>query len=490
MTLSRPLVSLAVAWSFWIHRVQAYNSLPEDIYAYPKYTIGFLNGLPLPNVTAQQWLAYGLKGGEKEFLEQPWDQNSHGTSRPQITGGETINSDGPANSHPASHRLERMRLGPGKEYLCLIPPPDQGSPSFEDATPPPSHPSKMWSLLQPLTGKCLYFREMSHGHPHPIREHYFINFTFLFLSVRFVRYSPEGRIPQEDPEWEAYNLGVSPAAKLKGGSDVSRQAESAAANLELQRAADQRYLVQRWGDGTQCDKTGRKRQIEIQFHCSMSSVDQIMFVKEVSVCNYLIVIHTPRICSEPGFKSQRDSVKAAPIRCRQVVPESTVEFDRTLLESPVPRSVPPVLPILPPAPPIQKETQGNSGDKKAGPGGGKKSSTLGEDEKQAEFVKVALGALFNAHTQDRALAGKKVRVDVDGDVHELDFTEVGLDSVATGDVPDMNTLQERLAKALRAAGYDLQADGWPEEPRKGGKGKSDKKSKEDRKREEVNHQEL
>ncbi|KAF8758417.1 Glucosidase II beta subunit-like protein [Rhizoctonia solani] len=354
---------------------------------------------------------------------------------------------------------------------------------------------------------------MSHGHPHPIREHYFINFTFLFLSVRFVRYSPEGRIPQEDPEWEAYNLGVSPAAKLKGGSDVSRQAESAAANLELQRAADQRYLVQRWGDGTQCDKTGRKRQIEIQFHCSMSSVDQIMFVKEVSVCKYVLCIHTrshlvsygpssssspqlldchpyPRICSEPGFKSQRDSVKAAPIRCRQVVPESTVEFDRTLLESPVPRSVPPVLPILPPAPPIQKETQGNSGDKKAGPGGGKKSSTLGEDEKQAEFVKVALGALFNAHTQDRALAGKKVRVDVDGDVHELDFTEVGLDSVATGDVPDMNTLQERLAKALRAAGYDLQVDGWPEEPRKGGKGKSDKKSKEDHKREEVNHQEL
>ncbi|GAB1517186.1 Protein OS-9 [Rhizoctonia solani] len=430
MTLSRPLVSLAVAWSFWIHRVQAYNSLPEDIYAYPKYTIGFLNGLPLPNVTAQQWLAYGLKGGEKEFLEQPWDQNSHGTSRPQITGGETINSDGPANSHPASHRLERMRLGPGKEYLCLIPPPDQGSPSFEDATPPPSHPRLKLTL---------------------------------FVD-----------------KWEAYNLGVSPAAKLKGGSDVSRQAESAAANLELQRAADQRYLVQRWGDGTQCDKTGRKRQIEIQ----------IMFVKEVSVCNYLIVIHTPRICSEPGFKSQRDSVKAAPIRCRQVVPESTVEFDRTLLESPVPRSVPPVLPILPPAPPIQKETQGNSGDKKAGPGGGKKSSTLGEDEKQAEFVKVALGALFNAHTQDRALAGKKVRVDVDGDVHELDFTEVGLDSVATGDVPDMNTLQERLAKALRAAGYDLQADGWPEEPRKGVKGKSDKKSKEDRKREEVNHQEL
>ncbi|CAE6488174.1 unnamed protein product [Rhizoctonia solani] len=328
---------------------------------------------------------------------------------------------------------------------------------------------------------------MTHGHPHPIREHYFNNLVFSFLSVRSVRYSAEGRIPQEDTEWEAYNLGVSPTAKQRGGNDVSRQAEAAAANLELQRAADQRYLVQRWGDGTQCDKTGRKRQIEIQFHCSMSSVDQIMFVKEVSVCNYLIVIHTPRICSEPGFKSQRDSVKAAPIRCRHIVPEDTVEFDRTQFESPVPHSIAPALPILPAAPPIQKDYQGSAGDKKVG---GKKGSTLGENEKQAEFVKVALGALFDAHTQDRALAGKKIRVDVDGDIQELDFTDIGLDSVAVGDVPNMDALQERLAKVLRSAGYDVQGDEWPEESRKGGKGKKEKNKEGTPKREEVNHQEL
>ncbi|KAG8776059.1 Protein OS-9 [Ceratobasidium sp. 428] len=282
MTMSRPLATLLAAWSLYTQHVIAYNSLPDDIYAYPKYSIGFWNGLPLPNVTAQHWLAHGLKGGEKEFLEQPWDESSPGTSRPQITGGETINSDGPAASSRSTSglRLEHMRLGPEKEYLCLIPPPDEGSAPVEDPAPPPSHPSKTWSLLQPLSGKCLYhrqgwftysychndhvrqFREMTHGHPHPI----------------------QGRIPEEDTEWEAYNLGVSPAAKQKTGNDVSRQAEAAAANLELQRAADQRYLVQRWGDGTQCDKTGRKREIEIQFHCSMSSVDHIVFVKEVSVC--------------------------------------------------------------------------------------------------------------------------------------------------------------------------------------------------------------
>lgn len=97
MTLNRPLVSLALAWSLF-QSARGYSSLPDDVYAYPKYSIGFLNGLPLPNVTAQYWLAHGLKGGEKEFLEQAWDRDSPGTSRPQITGGETINSD--VRTHP------------------------------------------------------------------------------------------------------------------------------------------------------------------------------------------------------------------------------------------------------------------------------------------------------------------------------------------------------------------------------------------------------
>ena len=37
-----------------------------------------------------------------------------------------------------------------------------------------------------------------------------------------------------------------------------------AANLELARGAGSRYLVQRWGDGTLCDKTGKLREIEVQ----------------------------------------------------------------------------------------------------------------------------------------------------------------------------------------------------------------------------------
>lgn len=52
--------------------------VPEDPYAFPKYRVVYLNGLPVLNETAQRWLQTGLRGGEAEFLEQhveagsPW----------------------------------------------------------------------------------------------------------------------------------------------------------------------------------------------------------------------------------------------------------------------------------------------------------------------------------------------------------------------------------------------------------------------------------
>ena len=47
------------------------HSLPDDLYAFPKYSVTFLNGLPLLNETAERWLREGLRGGEPEFLDHP-----------------------------------------------------------------------------------------------------------------------------------------------------------------------------------------------------------------------------------------------------------------------------------------------------------------------------------------------------------------------------------------------------------------------------------
>ena len=52
------------------------HSLPEDIYAFPKYSVEFLNGIPVLNETAHKWLRLGLQGGELEFMDQPWQDSS------------------------------------------------------------------------------------------------------------------------------------------------------------------------------------------------------------------------------------------------------------------------------------------------------------------------------------------------------------------------------------------------------------------------------
>jgi len=53
--------------------------------------------------------------------------------------------------------------------------------------------------------------------------------------------------------------------------------------------------------------------------------DTILFVKETKTCSYVLVIHTPRLCGEPGFKSLRDNGEESLIQCREVsdIPPST-----------------------------------------------------------------------------------------------------------------------------------------------------------------------
>lgn len=50
------------------------HSLPEDPFAFPKYRVSFLNGHPVLNETADKWLRDGLRGGDLEFLDQPWHE--------------------------------------------------------------------------------------------------------------------------------------------------------------------------------------------------------------------------------------------------------------------------------------------------------------------------------------------------------------------------------------------------------------------------------
>ncbi|KAF7295010.1 PRKCSH domain-containing protein [Mycena indigotica] len=274
------------------------HSLPEDPYGFPKYKVDFLSNLPVPNDTARRWLAVGLRGGINEFLQDlPLHPPSLGDPDAQIPLGDNLVS---LPSQPADD---------DNEYICLIPKPlDLPAPVDAEEEVPPA---QSWSLLNPLT--CLYHRTVwftySYCHNQEIRQFREI------IKVPSLTSGPHQ--PEEDPNWEAYTLGRAPSA----GTDLSVTQKTAAANLELARSANSRYLVQRWGDGTPCDKTGKPREVEVQFHCSMTTTDTIAFVKEAKTCSYVLVVHTPRLCGEPGFMSHKDVTDQALIGCREIVAE-------------------------------------------------------------------------------------------------------------------------------------------------------------------------
>lgn len=82
------------------------HSLPEDTYAFPKYGVSFLNGQPVDEDTAHRWLQHGLRGGELEFLDQPWSSDG---ARPAQSLKEIGGADGQVSNTCAIHPFIHSR---------------------------------------------------------------------------------------------------------------------------------------------------------------------------------------------------------------------------------------------------------------------------------------------------------------------------------------------------------------------------------------------
>ncbi|WVQ98169.1 hypothetical protein IAU59_005291 [Kwoniella sp. CBS 9459] len=383
----------------------------RDLYAYPKYEVQFLNDLPLSKSDAERFTSAGVgdigdwlraRSGDRSTglgtgASGSGSSEEGGGSRKSLGDGSGSGSETGSALSAGENNLELVPMnfahpdephGAPYPYLCLMPSRnatssqlrllDQMEDEFVEDHNNGSEldPSQGWAALGHLEGKCLYskqgwftyaychnshirqFRQAPHKHPHP----------------------PEGIVPTEDREYDAYTLGqVSPDARQRfatgaGGvrtNHLAKQASSPnkAEQANLPRAnvgngyadslgdggrktslstspgngngngqgqvsptvsfghgASSRYLVQRWSHGTRCDKTGRPREVEVQIHCSMTTGDMIYMIKELSICQYVVIIHSPYLCGLPGFKS-RDlgAIQSAGIQCRQVVEDD--EFD-------------------------------------------------------------------------------------------------------------------------------------------------------------------
>lgn len=47
--------------------------------------------------------------------------------------------------------------------------------------------------------------------------------------------------------------------------------------------------------------------------------DSILLVREAKTCSYVLVVQTPRLCGEPGFRSRLEMRDESLVRCRQII---------------------------------------------------------------------------------------------------------------------------------------------------------------------------
>jgi protein OS-9 len=249
------------------------------------------------------------------------------SSQPTISdaGGSATAEDGHDGRYAATQSespltYEVMNMPPHR-YLCAIPVIEPPSPENQTATELAKAEEARelgraaasgWNLLSQLEDTCLYF--MSGW------------WSYRFCNNReIVQFhalpsTPMGKPPQRDPHAAEYVLGQ---ASLPETSETHSTSSRSAADdekppAELQVKGDQRYLVQKLEGGTICDLTGRARTIEVQYHCvpGMQN-DRIGWIKEVTICAYVMVINTPRLCDDVAFLPPEEN-KANPITCRLI----------------------------------------------------------------------------------------------------------------------------------------------------------------------------
>jgi protein OS-9 len=167
----------------------------------------------------------------------------------------------------------------------------------------------------------------------------------------------------------------------------------------------------------------------------MTTTDSILFVKETKTCSYVLVINTPRLCGEPGFKSRRDAAEEAEIHCREIVdilPQEPLNFP--VADYPIKGSRP-RKPHLPAVEFFDKATDSTEDSKSEG--------NIEPDQRQENIVNDLLRQSIETLLEQRR-GGKAITPE--------EPTELVIELL---DDDEQEEIGDKLVSALRAAGYDV-----------------------------------
>lgn len=252
----------------------------------------------------------------------------------------------------------------GQRYLCSIPTipdevPQSNSTNAEEAKAEEEKElvratDRGWELLEGMRGNCIYY----------LSGWWSYSFCYKDEVKQFHQLPPSRGVPiyppVEDTSVHSFVLGrfskddkrkKTDARKTLGNEKGSKDAfddegntpdeeEKALKIPRLESKGSSRYMVQRLTDGTECDLTGEPRKIDVQvssafplreallikpqFHCNPQSADRIAMIKETTICSYLMVIDTPRLCHDVAFLPPQKNL-AHPITCQAVIPATDAD---------------------------------------------------------------------------------------------------------------------------------------------------------------------
>ncbi|PYI25955.1 protein OS-9 [Aspergillus indologenus CBS 114.80] len=343
---SRILTSLLVlaGVSFTVGASKKSFSVHDDLLAFPQFQVLFPD-------------EYILEPQARELLEDHGSQSSFenpqgisGQKRSQVYLGLNNHDADEQDESPHSldtgdYALEEMILG-DQRYLCHIPQVqlDERANGTGNDTAEADEQKELaratdrgLELLREMEGKCMYYISG------------WWSYSFCYKEkVKQFHALPSGSgvpnyPPMEDPTTQSFVLGRFPLGGEEGaeeedsfahaGESTHKKATASTTDVaELQTKGGSRYLVQRLDGGTRCDLTGRRRKIEVQFHCHPQSTDRIGWIKETATCSYLMIIYTPRLCNDAVFlPPQQEEIHE--IECRQILTPDQVSDWKSLREA-------------------------------------------------------------------------------------------------------------------------------------------------------------
>ncbi|GAA5892864.1 hypothetical protein JCM8208_004108 [Rhodotorula glutinis] len=272
------------------------------------------------------------------------------------TISDLLAQDVEPDSHTYPLKRHLLRTPSGQAFLCTVPAAtgeskkQAGARADHDALVRAQERDRGvqhgLALLEPMRQGCLYLREgwftYSFCYGNEIRQ-------FHAYDMRV----PGTNGPKEDPDADAYTLGMMPEPSFSPEPKYGSGRHTAELQVPTTLGGGDglgwdeggRYLSQVWDSGTICDKTGLPREVEVQYHCNTQTIDRIAHIRETSICRYVMLVHTPRLCGDPLFLEGHDKNQepAATIECQPVVRR----LQEQLPEQPTPEPVAPA-----PAPPV------------------------------------------------------------------------------------------------------------------------------------------